>query len=172
MSGVFRTIDPPPPHRPASVYPPSLVRGGGHIRWVERGWGVNSSEDAGHCSVLYICKYFVRRRQGINQLAICTSGLIFTIEALFSVCKRHLFKVKLIQIGAWVFQRTVTFYKCLKRVKFIIIMLSQYCISALFYISVYSTAGELVLIGILNWCYFGVLPPPRPRFKYIIFHVL
>jgi hypothetical protein len=32
MSGVFRTIDPPPPHRPASVYPPppphpALVRG-------------------------------------------------------------------------------------------------------------------------------------------------
>ncbi len=27
MSGVFRTIDPPPPHRPASVYSPSLVRG-------------------------------------------------------------------------------------------------------------------------------------------------
>jgi hypothetical protein len=25
MSGVFRTIDPPPPHRPASVYPPHLV---------------------------------------------------------------------------------------------------------------------------------------------------
>ncbi len=27
MSGVFRNIDPPPPHRPASVYPPPLVRG-------------------------------------------------------------------------------------------------------------------------------------------------
>jgi hypothetical protein len=26
---------------------------------VERGWGVNSSEDARHCSVLYIGKYFV-----------------------------------------------------------------------------------------------------------------
>ncbi len=45
MSGVvFRNID-PPPHRP-------LV-GGGHTSWVERGWGVNSSEDARHCSVLY-----------------------------------------------------------------------------------------------------------------------
>jgi hypothetical protein len=54
MSGVFRIIDPPPPHRPANV------RGeGGHTRWVERGWGVNSSEDARHCSVLYICKHFV-----------------------------------------------------------------------------------------------------------------
>jgi hypothetical protein len=48
-----------PPHRPASVYPPVFGAGGGHTRWVERGWGVNSSEDARHCSVLYICKYVV-----------------------------------------------------------------------------------------------------------------
>jgi hypothetical protein len=59
MSGVFRNIEPPPPHRPASVYPPPLVRGGGHTRWVERGWGVSSWEDARHCPVLYICKYLV-----------------------------------------------------------------------------------------------------------------
>jgi hypothetical protein len=31
----------------------------GHTRWVERGWGVNSWEDARHCSVLYKCNYFV-----------------------------------------------------------------------------------------------------------------
>jgi hypothetical protein len=42
------------PHLPASVYPPPLERGGGHTRWVESGWGVNSSEDARHCSLLYI----------------------------------------------------------------------------------------------------------------------
>jgi hypothetical protein len=59
MSGVFRNIDTPPPHRPASVYPPAFGAGGGRTRWVERWWGVNSSEDARHCSVLYICKYFV-----------------------------------------------------------------------------------------------------------------
>jgi hypothetical protein len=42
MSGVFRNIDPPPPpHRPASMYPPAFGAGGGHTRWVERGWGVN-----------------------------------------------------------------------------------------------------------------------------------
>jgi hypothetical protein len=34
---------------------PPLVRRGGHTRWVERG-GVNSSEDARHCNVLFICK--------------------------------------------------------------------------------------------------------------------
>ncbi len=35
--------------------------GGGHTRWGGEGvWGgFNSSEDARHCSVLYICKYFV-----------------------------------------------------------------------------------------------------------------
>jgi hypothetical protein len=61
-SGVFHNIDPTPPHRPASVYyphPPPLV-------WVEDtlagwrgGWGVNILEDARHCSVLCICKFFV-----------------------------------------------------------------------------------------------------------------
>ncbi len=42
MSGVFRTIDPPPPHHPA------FGAGGGQTRWVEKGWGVNNSEDARH----------------------------------------------------------------------------------------------------------------------------
>jgi hypothetical protein len=59
MSGVFQNIDAPPSHRPASVYPPAFGAGGGHTRWVERGRGVKSSEDARHCSVLYICKYFM-----------------------------------------------------------------------------------------------------------------
>ncbi len=55
------SVDLPPPHRPASVVYPPLAFGaeGGHTRWVERGWGVNSSEDARHCSVLYLSKYFV-----------------------------------------------------------------------------------------------------------------
>ncbi len=39
--------------------PPAFSAGGGHTRWVERGWGVNIVEDARHSSVLYICKYFV-----------------------------------------------------------------------------------------------------------------
>jgi hypothetical protein len=60
-SNVWRLPKYWPPHRhhPASVYPPAVGAGGGHTRWVEREWGVNSSEDARHCSVLYICKYFV-----------------------------------------------------------------------------------------------------------------
>jgi hypothetical protein len=43
MSGVFQNIDPTPPHRAASVYPPPFG-GGGHTRCF--------------CT-LYICKYFV-----------------------------------------------------------------------------------------------------------------
>jgi hypothetical protein len=44
------------------VYPlptPAIGVVGGHTRWVERGWEVNILEDARHCSVLYISKYFV-----------------------------------------------------------------------------------------------------------------
>jgi hypothetical protein len=37
MSGVFQNIDPPPPQRPASVYPPAFGAGGGHTRWGVRG---------------------------------------------------------------------------------------------------------------------------------------
>ncbi len=43
-SGVFQNID---PHAPRRVCTPR--------HW----WGVNSLEDARHCSVLYLCKYFV-----------------------------------------------------------------------------------------------------------------
>jgi hypothetical protein len=62
MSGAFRNIDPGPHSLTVRrvCTPPPLVRaGGGHTRWVETGWGVNSSEDARHCSVLYVSKYFV-----------------------------------------------------------------------------------------------------------------
>jgi hypothetical protein len=41
MSGVFRNIDAPPPA------PPGFGAGGGHTRWVQRGWGVNSSKMPG-----------------------------------------------------------------------------------------------------------------------------
>jgi hypothetical protein len=42
MSCVFRNID-PPPHTARPVHPSAFGAGGGHTRWVERGWGVNSS---------------------------------------------------------------------------------------------------------------------------------
>jgi hypothetical protein len=59
MSGVFQNIDPPPPHRPASVSsPPPLLRGEDTLAGWRGGLGVNILEDARHCSVLYIRKYF------------------------------------------------------------------------------------------------------------------
>ena len=53
--------------------PPAFGAGEGHTRWVESGWGFNNSEDARHCSVLYICKYFVEetkryRGVGVNEV--------------------------------------------------------------------------------------------------------
>jgi hypothetical protein len=38
MSRVFQNTDPPPPQRPANVYPPPGA-GGGHTRQVEKGVG-------------------------------------------------------------------------------------------------------------------------------------
>ncbi len=50
VSGAFRTIDPPPPLRTASVSSPRTKGGGGgvHTSWAVRGWGVNIMEDARH----------------------------------------------------------------------------------------------------------------------------
>jgi hypothetical protein len=59
MSGVFRNITPyPTPSPPGECVPPAFGAGVGHTRWWRGGGAVNSSEDARHCSVLYICKYF------------------------------------------------------------------------------------------------------------------
>jgi hypothetical protein len=55
-----KILTPPhPPHRPASVYPPLLVRGEDTLAGWRGGWGVNILEVARHSSVLYVCKYFV-----------------------------------------------------------------------------------------------------------------
>jgi hypothetical protein len=94
MSGVFRNIDPRSPHRPASVYPPLLVRGEDTLargRWGDcvRG-GVNSSEDARHCSVLYICKYFVAA--AICVQALCKPATGDTDSPQLS-CSGHVFFV-------------------------------------------------------------------------------
>jgi hypothetical protein len=48
MSGVFQTPSPPGDCVPFGAGEDTLA-----------GWGVNSSEEARHCSVLYIYKYFV-----------------------------------------------------------------------------------------------------------------
>ncbi len=68
MSDVFQNIDPPPPSLPGKCVPPAIGAGGGHTRWAERGWEVNSLEDARHCSALYLCKYFVSFSPELSQL--------------------------------------------------------------------------------------------------------
>jgi hypothetical protein len=68
MSGVFQNpkILTPPPHRPASVSFPRPWCGvrphslGGEVV------GINCSEDARHCSVLYICKYFMVKTEEVQ----------------------------------------------------------------------------------------------------------
>ncbi len=49
-----KILTPHPPLRPVNMYPPAYVAGGGHTRWLERGWGVNILEDARYSSVLYL----------------------------------------------------------------------------------------------------------------------
>ncbi len=51
MSGVFRNLDPHPPHRPASVCPPRLWCRGTAQCTLTEGWGVNILEDARHSTV-------------------------------------------------------------------------------------------------------------------------
>ncbi len=63
MSGVLQNIDLPPPHRPASMYPPTPAfgAGGGHTRWVERGGGGVKSWKTPDTALysIYVHKYFV-----------------------------------------------------------------------------------------------------------------
>jgi len=64
MSCVFQNIDPPPPLRPASVYPPPLFRGEDTLAGWRRGWGVNILEDARHGSVLYLYRILFELYKG------------------------------------------------------------------------------------------------------------
>ncbi len=82
---LFRNIDLPTPSPPVecvSPPPPAFGAGGGHTRWVERGWGVNSSEDARHCSALFICKYFVHGKDyRYSLLVIVIKEVCYTIRS-------------------------------------------------------------------------------------------
>ncbi len=79
MSGVFRNIEPPNPSPPGEC-----GAGGGHTRWVEREWGVNSSKDARHCPEFYICKYsvlpilFLYHRVILFKTYFCLPILLFS----------------------------------------------------------------------------------------------
>ncbi len=63
-----QNIDPPPPHRPASVYPPAFGAGGGQTLWVERGVGVSIFWKTPDTALYYICKYFVPNPSQITSL--------------------------------------------------------------------------------------------------------
>ncbi len=53
-------LTPHPPHRPASVSPPHSVRGEDTLAgWRGGGGSIVRKTPRRHCSVLYICKYFV-----------------------------------------------------------------------------------------------------------------
>ncbi len=71
MSGVFRNIDPPPHHRPTSVYPPPLVRGEDR-----RGGGsiVRKTQDTAlysiYVSTLWSTLYTFSLEVGTNKLCL------------------------------------------------------------------------------------------------------
>ncbi len=73
--GFSKILTPPlsPPGVCLAPPPPALGAGGGHTRWVERGWGVNILEDARHNSVLYFvpklhCKLNTSRSHASTRL--------------------------------------------------------------------------------------------------------
>ncbi len=65
MSGVFQNIDLPPPSPPGECVPFRLWCGGRTHSLGGEGVGVKILEDARHCSVLYICKYW-KKKQILN----------------------------------------------------------------------------------------------------------
>ncbi len=72
MSGVFQNIDPSPP---GECVPSAFGAGGGHTRWVERGWGGGGQyfgrRQTLFVVVLYIREYFAIRPQ--ESLALYSS---------------------------------------------------------------------------------------------------
>jgi hypothetical protein len=70
MSGVFQNIDPPPPHRPASVYPlPAFGAGEDTLAGWRGGGGsiVRKTPDTALYST-YICKHFVIARNSHHMI--------------------------------------------------------------------------------------------------------
>jgi hypothetical protein len=81
MSGVFRNIDPPPPHRPASVYPPPpspLVRGEDPLA-VWRGGGGTPDTALYSKSVSTLCKYHSE-----NLIRTCRPALQGQCHGIFA----------------------------------------------------------------------------------------
>jgi hypothetical protein len=58
-SSKILTPPPPSPSPPGECVPPAFGAGEDTLARGRGGWGVNILEDDRHCSVLYVCKYFV-----------------------------------------------------------------------------------------------------------------
>ncbi len=65
MSGVFRNMTTPLTARRECPIPRLWCAGRTHSLGGE-GLGVNSSEDARHCSILYICKYILVKTEEVQ----------------------------------------------------------------------------------------------------------
>jgi hypothetical protein len=78
MTGVFQNIDPPPPHHPASVYPPSLVRGEDTLA----GWRGGSGSIFWKTSDTALYSTYVstlclnQTKNGLCCLAFCSKSLL------------------------------------------------------------------------------------------------
>ncbi len=111
MSGVFQNIDPSPPGECVPP-PPAFGAGGGHTRWVERGWGVNSSETPD--TALYsmyvstLCfSHKASKERTYNLLNLCIFSFL-----LFSVSRVHecTFSLRFLGIILWVLRLEVFVY--------------------------------------------------------------
>ncbi len=86
---------PPPPHRPASVYPPTFGAGGGHTRWMERGWGVTALYSI-YVSTLWVGPW-KQNQLGLRLGSGERGGLCYSIWLLISKDKSMLERLHLIQ---------------------------------------------------------------------------
>ncbi len=105
VSGVFRTIDPPPPLHLASVSSPRTKGRGVHTRQAVRGWGVNISEAARHW--IGLLQYNPSTERGISGggggLGVHTSALalkgsteLYMDQACpLTTCQIHVHRIRL-----------------------------------------------------------------------------
>jgi hypothetical protein len=77
MSGVFQDIDPPPPHCPASVYPPAFGAGGYTLAGWRRGGGsiVRKTPDTPLYSIFVSPLCFLGRQKVMCQKPALTCSI-------------------------------------------------------------------------------------------------
>jgi hypothetical protein len=96
MSGVFRNIDPPPPSPPDEYVPPAFGAGGGHTRWVERGWGsiVRKTPDSALYSIYVSTLWAEEYKKLLTEQYVMVSSIIcsYLLKTISSFCLRGLSK--------------------------------------------------------------------------------